>query len=131
MRHRFYEKPLSIREIGDRLFVFGSNNAGRHGMGAALFARRNFGARYGQGHGHQGQSWAIATKDWDLNILTLSEIDRNVSEFLYFTLENFDLSYYVTPVGTGLAGYGHEDIAPMFRGCVNCVFPSVWKPYLM
>ena len=100
-------------------------------MGAALFARRNFGARYGQGHGLQGQSWAIATKDENLKVLSLSEIDRNVSEFLYFTLENPDLAYYLTPVGTGLAGYGHEDIAPMFRGCANCVFPSVWKPYLM
>ena len=36
-------------------FVFGSNEAGRHGKGAALCAKKYFGAIYGQGHGEQGR----------------------------------------------------------------------------
>jgi hypothetical protein len=45
-----------------RVFVFGSNLAGRHGKGAALAARREHGAIYGQGEGPQGFAHAIPTK---------------------------------------------------------------------
>lgn len=38
------------------IFVFGSNLAGRHGKGAALWAREHRGAIYGQGEGLQ---WTI------------------------------------------------------------------------
>lgn len=44
------------------IFVFGSNPEGRHGKGAALTAKR-FGAVYGQGYGHHGQTYAIVTKN--------------------------------------------------------------------
>jgi hypothetical protein len=37
------------------IFVFGSNLAGRHGKGAALWAREHRGAIYGQGRGRQGR----------------------------------------------------------------------------
>ena len=43
------------------VFVFGSNLAGRHGAGAAKFAREHHGAVYGQGVGFEGSSYAIAT----------------------------------------------------------------------
>ena len=44
-----------------KIFVFGSNLAGRHGKGAALFARQKHGAIHGQGVGLQGTSYAIPT----------------------------------------------------------------------
>lgn len=47
----------------DHIFVFGSNPEGRHGFGAALAAKKFFGAKYGQGEGLQGQSYAIITKN--------------------------------------------------------------------
>lgn len=53
------------------IFVFGSNLAGRHGKGAALYARQHYGAIYGQGVGRQGNSYAIPTKDGKLNPLPL------------------------------------------------------------
>ena len=45
-----------------RVFVFGSNLAGRHGRGAARAAVREHGAIYGQGEGLQGNSYAIPTR---------------------------------------------------------------------
>lgn len=45
------------------IFVFGSNLEGRHGAGAAKIAREQFGAKYGQGEGLQGNAYAIPTKD--------------------------------------------------------------------
>ena len=35
----------------NEIFVFGSNEAGRHGKGAALYAKQHYGAEYGVGNG--------------------------------------------------------------------------------
>ena len=51
------------------IFVFGSNLAGRHGKGAALFARQERGAIYGVGQGRTGNAYAIPTKDERLRTL--------------------------------------------------------------
>ncbi|RVT95232.1 hypothetical protein EOD42_16740 [Rhodovarius crocodyli] len=100
----------------DEIFVFGSNLAGRHGKGAALHARLHCGAKYGQGEGLQGRSYAIPTKDARLATLHLSEIERHVARFLAFAVENPGLTFRLTPIGCGLAGYKPQDIAPMFAG---------------
>ena len=97
------------------IFVFGSNLSGRHGKGAALFARQYHGAIYGQGVGLQGNSYAIPTKDEKLNTLPLHTISKYVMEFLNFAEKNPNLKFIVTPIGCGLAGYVPEQIAPMFR----------------
>ena len=47
----------------NQIFVFGSNEHGRHGGGAAHTAVIKFGAIMGQGEGLQGQSYAIPTME--------------------------------------------------------------------
>ena len=96
------------------VFVFGSNLAGRHGKGAALHAKLQYGAIYGQGRGYQGNSYAIPTKDGNLNVLPLKTVALEVDSFLRFAAARPMLNFYVTAVGCGLAGYNPEDIAPMF-----------------
>lgn len=96
------------------IFVFGSNLAGRHGAGAALYARRNHGAIYGQGIGLQGRSYAIPTKDGDLSTLPLYIIREHVDTFVRFAARHPEFKFKLTPIGCGLAGYRPEDIAPMF-----------------
>lgn len=105
------------------IFVFGSNLAGRHGKGAALYARKHCGAIYGQGWGLQGTSFAIPTKDENLKTLPLSEIKVWVDRFIDFASKN-NLHFNLTPIGCGLAGYSPEDIAPMFKDAP----PNVVKP---
>ena len=99
-----------------KIFVFGSNLAGRHGKGAALEAKRKYGAIYGQGVGLQGRSYAIPTKDVKLAPLSLGEIKTHVEQFLQFAKDNPQHNFWVTPIGCGLAGYKPLDIAWMFRG---------------
>lgn len=118
-------------------FVFGSNLRGIHGAGAAAFAAKHFGAKFGKGVGFSGQSYAIPTKDEELRPLPLERIAQYVKEFIGTTdVSTLDddpekkIWFYVTPIGTGLAGFRHEDIAPMFEGAVNCWFPDIWKPFL-
>ena len=99
----------------DFIFVFGSNLAGRHGKGAALHARKRFGAEYGVGMGRTGRSYAIPTKDVHLRTIPLEQIDHWVSVFISYVKENPDLIFLLTPIGTGLAGHNKKDIAKIFR----------------
>lgn len=113
------------------IFVFGSNLAGRHGRGAALIARRFHGAVYGQGEGLQGNSYAVPTKGLKMEILPLNTIKANVDRLMRFATKHPEYLFKITALGTGLAGYSHEDIAPMFfYAPTNCVLPSRWRVYL-
>ena len=113
------------------IFVFGSNLGGLHGLGAALVAKRFFGAEQGVGKGLTGLSYAVATKDRFIRTLPLVDIRRNVNEFIEFTHSHPELKFFVTRLGCGLAGYRDTAIAPMFRGAnSNCSFAEQWRPYL-
>lgn len=114
------------------IFVFGSNRAGRHGKGAALFAKKHHGAIQGQGRGLQGESYAIPTKDQHLRTLPLSEIEKEVNLFLEFARQHPEKTFNVTRIGCGLAGYTDLDIAPMFyHAPTNCVLDTVWVDMLI
>jgi hypothetical protein len=109
------------------IFVFGSNLAGRHGKGAALCARHNHGAIYGQGIGLQGSSYAIPTKDERLKSLPLDAIREYVEQFKSFAAAHPEMTFQVTPIGCGLAGYSAKQIAPMFSNAPrNCMLPEVF-----
>ena len=111
------------------VFVFGSNLAGRHGKGAALFAKMNMGAISGQGEGLQGQSYAIPTKGYNLEVLDLSVVEAGLHRFLKFANENRGMTFELTPIGTGLAGYRKGQIWAMLkRGYVpsNVLLTSSW-----
>lgn len=112
------------------IFVFGSNLAGRHGKGAALHARQHHGAIYGQGIGLQGNSYAIPTKNHQIQTLPLEAIQIYINEFIGFAKANPDLHFQVTAIGTGLAGYSHNQIGPMFaKSPNNCTLPAEWQEY--
>ena len=111
-----------------QIFVFGSNQAGIHGAGAARYALDNFGAQYGVGYGHTGYCFAIPTKDRNINTLPLDEIRHYVKCFLSEARQHPEFQYLVTAIGCGLAGYKPSDIAPLFRGhSKNVVLPEEFK----
>lgn len=99
----------------DEVFVFGSNADGAHAGGAAHTAVTRFGAVWGQGHGLQGQSYAIDTMSG------LKVLRREAATFLDFARQHPDLTFLLTPVGCGIAGYQPEDVAPLFRGAPDNV----------
>lgn len=112
---------------GAHVFVFGSNLEGRHGRGAALDAVDHWSARRGVGRGRTGDAYAIPTKGYDMQVLPLAEIKGYVQEFIDYARTKPRLTFLITPVGCGLAGYTHEDMAPLFKGVPdNCVLPQEW-----
>lgn len=124
---------VELHEIDVPVFVFGSNLDGRHGKGAALWAKQHRGAIEGQGEGLQGRSYAIPTKGRGnpLPTLSLETIDLMVKRFLSFADQHPELRFQVTPIGCGLAGYKPQDIAPMFIDVPdNCIMPEEFSPWL-
>jgi N-acetylglucosamine kinase-like BadF-type ATPase len=117
------------------VFVYGSNLAGINGKGAALEARKNWGAIQFNGEGIQGvgiegSSYAIPTKDRNIKTLPLDKIKVYVDRFIEYTKNHPEDTFILTAVGTGLAGYKHSDMAPMFRGASdNVKFPTEWISY--
>lgn len=87
------------------IFVFGSNLAGRHGKGAAKYAKDLCGAEYGVGIGRTGDAYAIPTKDENLKTLPFNKIMLYYDDFIGYAKQNPNLLFIVTPFGTGLAGY--------------------------
>lgn len=112
------------------IFVFGSNLGGFHGASAAKYAMLHHHAVYGIGKGIQGGSYAIPTKNKKIRTLPLTEIKKHVDDFLQYVDEHPQIHFFVTAVGTGLAGYKHSEIAPMFKGAKRCWFPKSWEKYL-
>jgi len=111
--------------IDGDIFVFGSNLAGRHGKGAALHAKKYYGAIQGVGEGLQGQSYAIPTKDYLLNTLSLYSISNSIERFISIAEMNLNLNFKITRIGSGLAGYDwNEQIRPLFpeKLPTNCEF---------
>lgn len=119
--HRPYT-PDHIQHLGpDEVFVFGSNLQGQHAGGAARTAYHQFGARWGQGVGLAGQSYAIPTMQGGPET-----IRPYVDEFIAFARSHGQLTFYVTRIGCGIAGFRDEQIAPLFARALD--LPNVRLP---
>lgn len=89
----------------NEVFVFGSNLSGRHAGGAAWFAL-NHGAVEGISDGLSGQSYAIPTVDKEVREpLAIEKISHYVEKFIKVAKERSDLTFLVTEIGGGLAGF--------------------------
>ncbi|WGW11700.1 hypothetical protein LWF01_16640 [Saxibacter everestensis] len=114
--------PERIEDLADdEIFVFGSNDSGQHGAGAALLAYQRFGAVWGQGHGPMGQSYGISTMEG------FELFRRNAAEFNRFASAHPELTFLLTKVGCGIAGYTEAQVAPLFAEAPpNVVKPEGW-----
>ena len=117
--------PDFITELKENeIFVFGSNLQGMHGGGAARLAYKKFGAIWGQGVGLQGQSYGIPTMHGGVDA-----IKPYVDEFIEFAKSHPELTFLVTRIGCGIAGFRDEEIAPLFKECIeidNVILPRTF-----
>lgn len=112
--------PDLISKLSEgEIFVFGSNQSGRHGKGAAKTAL-GWGAVWGQAEGLQGRTYGIPTKDASVRkTLALTEISAYVDRFIEFAKSRPDLKFLVTEIGCGLAGLKPKEVAPLFSGAAS------------
>lgn len=114
--------PDFITRLGpDDIFVFGSNLEGLHAGGAARLAAQKFGAKWGQGIGLQGNSYAIPTMQGGIDT-----IKPYVDDFIQFAKTHPELTFYVTKIGCGIAGFSEIEIAPLFQKAIE--IPNIRLP---
>ena len=117
--------PSHIQELAPgEIFVFGSNLRGMHYGGAAYVAYQKFGAIMGQGVGLQGNSYAIPTMQGGVHT-----IRPYVDEFIEFAKTHTELTFLVTRIGCGIAGFSDKEIAPLFyeaHDIENIILPEGW-----
>ena len=122
--------PERISELAENeIFVFGSNLAGAHGGGAARLAYRKFGAVWGEGVGLHGRTYAIPTMQGGVQT-----IKSYVDEFIRFAIEHPWLTFLVTRIGCGIAGFQDRDIAPLFKAAINVeniILPKGFVDYIV
>ena len=78
----------------------------------------------GQGVGLQGQSYGIPTMQGGVET-----IKPYVDEFIEFAKQHPELTFLVTRIGCGIAGFTDDEISPLFEKahCVeNIVLPPGW-----
>ena len=111
-QNRITNNRIEELEPGE-IFVFGSNLEGAHGGGAALLAYRKWGAIWGQGAGLQGETYGIPTMHGGPE-----DIHPYVDEFINFAIAHPELTFLVTEIGCGIAGFEPKDIAPLFEKAI-------------
>jgi hypothetical protein len=124
------------------VFVFGSNTEGRHGLGAAKDAKNMFGALQGQAEGLQGKSYAIVTKNLTSGVemfgrkitktgersIERFEIREQLEDLMEFAENNLDKKFYVSKLGSSLAGYSVEEIKDLFEKIKDAIPSNVILP---
>jgi hypothetical protein len=117
----------------NQIFVFGSNPEGRHGKGAALIAKKTFGAQQGQGKGIMGQSYGIITKDLRIKknpSIPTKKIKSDIRELYLFAIDNPQMEFFIA-YGVNiklLSGFSIQQMANMFYNAnkgeipVNIIF---------
>lgn len=98
------------------VMVYGSNQYAIHGAGSAKTAVDKFGAIYKDvPMGLCGQSYGIITKSFNNIPIAIEFIAAQVNVLCHFALLRPELTFYITKIGTGLAGIPIEQIAPLFK----------------
>ncbi len=125
----------------EMVFVFGSNELGLHGGGAARAALLKHGAIWGLGEGYQNDvgegpgSYAVPTCSRPCgepnHSIPIEKVKAYIDAFIGFAEYHPEQKFQVTQIGCGLAGWTAEQIAPLFiEAPDNCYFDSAWEALL-
>lgn len=117
--------PENITELqSNEVFVFGSNRNGNHMGGAAAVAYTKFGAEWGIGEGLMGKSYALPTLNEGMEKVTEKELEDSFVKLLEFADQNRQMTFLVTKVGCGIAGWDVETVKKIFWQAAAKVSPD-------
>ena len=108
----------------NQMFVFGTDRKGSQRYGAAGLASKKFGAQVGVIDGPTGNCYALPTKGF-----TLADLDKAVIRFIDYVNANSQITFLITPVGCGHAGFDVKQVANLFRGLIrnkNVMLPEAF-----
>jgi hypothetical protein len=127
----FQFHPENTTPMGQWIWVFASNEAGKLAKGAAKVARLHFRASIEVSSGPTGSAYAVLLLDQRRNPLSLDRIERAVTEFLAYAREHPLQNFYVTRLACASGQLTDRTVANMFRGVsANCSLPLAWMPFI-
>lgn len=107
--------PNKITSLeNNQVFVFGTDKYGSQRFGAAGIAARCFGAKKGISEGPTGMCYALPTKGFNIDDLSIA-----INRFEFYVKQNTKLTYLVTPIGCGHAGFDIAEIAQLFKPMIK------------
>jgi hypothetical protein len=105
----------------NEVFVFGSNGIGSHAAGAAKIAHEEFGYPIGVSTGLVGQAYGIDTMG------RKEKMKEDIDNFIDTARQMPAVTFYLTRIGCGIAGYTDSEVALMFSDAPsNVILPSGW-----
>lgn len=129
MTYKFH--PENILPTGDWIWVFPSNEAGKHARGLARMARVNFRAEFGVGSGRTGNAFAIPVRDKHNRMLPLNAVADSIAAFLDHARHQPQLNFFIPRIGCAAGEFSDDQIGPLFaRASENCSLPQAWMPYV-
>ena len=104
-----------------QIIVVGTNALGAHIGGAAKYAHNHFGLRWGVGEGLSGSTYALPTMSG------ICDFAQAAMRFSMFAELAPDLTFLLTKVGCGIAGYDEKLIMDLFANSpANVILPEGW-----
>lgn len=103
-----------------QIFVFGSNQEGKHYGGSAKVAHEQFGAERWVGEWMTGQCYAIPTmtrpqtEAHKVIQCAPEELEQSMKQFFEYTRSQTHLQFLMTRVGCGVAGWWDEYMRELF-----------------
>jgi hypothetical protein len=103
------------------IIVVGTNEFGFHAGGAAAYANKHFGLRWGVGEGLSGKTYALPTMEG------IAAFAQAAMKFQMYAELSPDLTFLLTKVGCGIAGYDEKLIMDLFANSpANVILPEGW-----
>lgn len=95
---------------------------------SAKHAHSHYGAEWGVNEGLTGRAYAIpTTEERYTKARHILQVADSIQRFIRFARQRPELSFKVTRIGCGLAGFTSVQIAPLFQKAPkNCTFDPEW-----
>lgn len=119
------ESIISLQS--NQIFVFGSNEEGKHYGGSAKVAHEVFDAEWGVGEGPTGSCYALPTMQRpqteakEVIKCSSEDLDQSMKQFVEYARSQTQLQFLFTKVGCGVAGWGVEYMRQLFWKYVDPV----------
>ncbi|AKH33196.1 hypothetical protein XF24_00873 [candidate division SR1 bacterium Aalborg_AAW-1] len=140
LQQRYTQDTIEILEPNE-IFVFGSNEEGKHYGGSAKKAHEDFGAERGIGSGPTGQCYAIPTMQHpqterkEVIQSTEQTLSQSLRDFFVYTRSHPEKKFLLTKIGCGVSGWGIDYIKSLFWQCYdpaqdrNIIYPIEFEIY--
>jgi hypothetical protein len=111
----------------DPIFVFATDEGGRHGNALAQLAVSRWGAVRQCGKGISGNSYAIPVQTRSGEKFARERLQAEAEEFKQFARENSERQFILSRLGCDELGFSDAKMAPLLAECgVNVTEPGKW-----